>query len=251
MATDEPTPPQDFAQLYEGAVTKETVSAVAKVTADKVLERFNSIKPYTATLAITRAIQIASAEHNIPEVRRLAERLGKVVDDEEVDKEKLVQLTKDYPFESVLSVYSEDLKALAFEIALIVLQTAEEEKTKSGSRSRGKSRSRSNSKRAFIIAKGEKSIEAMRNSGRPTSPGKDKDFFEFMGFQVSGDGKTLTPGSFPDINGNRVTSISRTIIINDLLAGNQHWLKLGYSIVEKPEEAPQASQGSDQLRAVS
>jgi hypothetical protein len=72
-----------------------------------------------------------------------------------------------------------------------------------------------------------------------------------MGFQVSQDGKSLTPESFPDSNGSRVTAISRKVIINDMLSGNKHWIGRGYSITEKQVEAQQEPQTNDHLRAVS
>ena len=251
MATDQPTPPQDFEQLYEGAVNKDNVSALAKATAEKVLLRLNNIKPYTATLAIIQSIQEASAAHDIPEVRKLATRLEKVIGDEDAAREKLTEMTDDFPFESVICAYPEHIKSLAYEIALLVITTAEEEKCKTRSRNRGESQGRGKPKPTFIIKKGDQSIEVMRNTGRPKQPGADKAFYDFMGFQVSPDGKTLTPGSFPDINGNRISTISKKVIIDDLLAGNNHWLSRGYSIIEKSAEAQQAPQGSDQLRAVS
>lgn len=251
MATDQPTPPQDFEQLYEGAVNKENISPLAKATAEKVLLRLNSIKPYTATLAILKSIQEASAAHDIPEVVRLSARLDKVKGDEDANMEKLAQMTEDFPFESLLSVYSEDLKNLAYEIALIVINTAQDEKAKSRTRSRGEGQSRNKQKPTFIIKKGDQSIEVVRNAGRPALPGVDKGFYEFMGFQVSQDGKSLTPESFPDSNGNRVTSISRKVIINDMLSGNKHWSARGYTITEKPPEDLQSPQPSDHLRAVS
>jgi hypothetical protein len=251
MATDQPTTPQDFAQLYEGAVNKDNVSALAKATAEKVLLRLTSIKPYTATLAILKSIQEASAAHDIPEVVRLSARLDKVKGDEDADMEKLAQVTSDFKFESLLSVYSEELKSLAYEIALIVINTAEEAKAKGRNRSRGESQGGDKPKPTFIIKKGDQSIEVMRNTGRPALPGVDKDFYEFMGFQVSQDGKSLTPESFPDNNGNRVTSLSRKVIINDMLSGNKHWIGRGYTVTEKPAEAQQAPQTNDHLRAVS
>lgn len=244
MATDEPTSPQDFKQLYEGAVNKDNVSALAKATAEKVLLRLTSIKPYTATLGILKSIQEASAAHDIPEVVRLSARLDKVKGDEDANMEKLAQVTTDFPFESLLSVYSEEIKSLAYELALIVISTAEESKSKG--RARG-----DKPKTTFIITKGDQSIETTRNAGKPALPGADKEFYEFMGFQVAEDGRSVTPNSFPDINGARITKLSRKLIINDMLAGNSHWSSRGYAIQEKSEQAPKVPQGVDQLRAVS
>jgi hypothetical protein len=250
MATDEPTSPQDFKQLYEGAVDKDNVNALAKATAEKVLQRLTSIKPYTATLGILKSIQEASAAHDIPEVVRLSARLDKVKGDEDADMEKLAKLAEEFPFESLLSVFSEEIKNLAYEIALIVINTAEETKAKGRNRNRAEG-GIDKPKPTFIIKKGDQSIEVVRNTSRPPLPGVDRDFYEFMGFQVSQDGKSLTPESFPDSNGSRVTAISRKVIINDMLSGNKHWIGRGYSITEKQVEAQQEPQTNDHLRAVS
>jgi hypothetical protein len=79
------------------------------------------------------------------------------------------------------------------------------------------------------------------NKGRPANPGVDRAFYEFLGFQVSDDGKSLSPDSYKDAHGQTTTSISRKWIILELLKGNPQWISMGYSISQKtktPEAEP-------------
>ncbi|MNI71026.1 hypothetical protein D3C73_1268760 [compost metagenome] len=61
-------------------------------------------------------------------------------------------------------------------------------------------------------------------------PGAEREFFEFLGFDISEDGRLLDPITFVNAKGETVQSSSKKAVIDDLLAGNKYWTDRGYRI---------------------
>lgn len=223
----------DFEKAHSEAVANEAVSPISKSVSEALFSRLSKIKPRTATLHITKDIEIASAACNVDEVLRLAKRLEQTKDEEKAQTEQLIEISKEFSFEELIAAYPKELKNLSHELALLAINVCEEAISKSKKRDRSSTRRKVN-QQVYVITKDGKSIESTMNKARPANPGVDRDFYEFFGFQVSPDGKSLTPNSYEDSNGQTITKISRKSLILELLKGNTRWISLGYTIAEKP-----------------
>ena len=244
--TNESTvPTSDFKDVYQQGVDDDSISAAAKVCAVKVLERLTSIKPHTSSTVITDKMQAAITANDLPEIIRLAKQLEELKKTEDEHLDKLVKMSDEYRFDELLAAYPSELEALAYELATIAMNSANEALTKSKKRDRsGERRSRSSGK-AYVLSHDGKSMEIVPNVGAPASPGKERELFTFLGFSVSEDGRTLSPAVFTAIDGTETPSMSKKAIIEDILAGGKFWTDKGYSIIEKPA---QAKQGDSQAK---
>lgn len=239
LGTDENQKPEvNFEKAHAEAVANEAVSPISKSVSEALFARLSKIKPQTATLHITKDIEIASAACDVDEVLRLAKRLEQTKHDEKAQTDQLLEISKEFSFEELIAAYPKEVMSLAHELALLAINTSEEAIAKSQKRDRSTTRKKVDPL-VYVISKDGKSIECTMNKGRPANPGVDRAFFEFLGFQVSADGKSLSPDSYKDANGQTTTSISRKWIILELLKGNPEWISKGYTISEKAK-APEA-----------
>lgn len=223
----------DFKDRYEAAIGRADHGTMSKACAEKVLDRLMSIKPNSQSTELTKQIQAAAAVNDIQLILSLSKKLLELDENEHAHIEKLASMRSEYSFEQLLSAFPEELQQLAYELAFEVLTATEravsaKNKRQSGGRAAKIAKS-------YVISHGDKTIEAMPNTGRPANPGADRDFYQFMGFEVSEDGRTLTPDSFSNKEGVVISMISKKSIIDDLLAGNQTWVANGYGIVEAPQ----------------
>lgn len=233
LGNDENQKPEvDFEKAHAEAVANEAVSPISKSVAEALFARLTKIKPRTATLHIIKKIETASAACNVDEVVRLAKRLEQTKLDEKAQTDQLLEISKDFPFEELIAAYPKEFMNLAHEIALLAINASEDAISKSKKRDRSTTRKKGDQP-VYVISKDGKSIECTMNKGRPANPGVDRAFYEFLGFQVSDDGKSLSPDSYKDANGQTTTSISRKWIILELLKGNPEWTSMGYTISEK------------------
>jgi hypothetical protein len=241
LGTDDNQKPEvNFEKAHAEAVANEAVSPISKSVSEALFARLSKIKPRTATLHITKDIEIASAACNVDEVLRLAKRLEQTKHDEKAQTDQLLEISKEFSFEELIAAYPKEVISLAHELALLAINASEEALAKSKKRDRSTTRKKGN-QQVYVISKDGKSIECTMNKGRPANPGVDRPFYEFLGFKVSDDGKSLSPDSYKDANGQTTTSISRKWIILELLKGNSEWISMGYTISEKtktPESEP-------------
>jgi hypothetical protein len=242
LGTDDNQKPEvNFEKAHAEAVANEAVSPISKSVSEALFARLSKIKPRTATLHITKDIEIASAACNVDEVLRLAKRLEQTKHDEKAQTDQLLEISKEFSFEELIAAYPKEVMSLAHELALLAINASEEAIALSKKRIRTTTRGKKSESEVYVISKDGKSIECTMNKGRPANPGVDRAFYEFLGFQVSDDGKSLSPDSYKDANGQTTTTISRKWIIMELLKGNPQWVSMGYTISQKaktPESEP-------------
>jgi hypothetical protein len=248
MTTDSPQTSEspviitDYKQIYLSSADDQTVGVIAKECGAKVLERLTSIKPNSAASVITQQMQAAITDNNVTEILRLADSLKIMKETEDAHLVKLIEISKEFRFDELLAAYPEEMEALAYEVAVLAIVSAEAaiQSQKKRVRSTASSSSSRNRKilkaNTYIISCHGRSIEASPNKGRPANPGVDRAFYEFMGFSVSEDGKQMTPSSFVDKAGNEVKNVSKKAILEDLHEGNPYWVEKGFSMVAKNAE---------------
>jgi len=226
--------PGDFENAYSALVNSTGISVVSRATANALVDRMLQGKESSQTASITKRIAEAATTGNTALIFSLTDELKKIKDSEQARNEKLKEVASGYTFTELLRAYPEDYRELVHELATLVLQTNEEGLAK------GKKRNSTPGNRPFrdtgplyIISHGGKHIEARKNVGSPKLPGAEKDFYEFMGLEVSEDGKLVNPSSFTNIKGEVVPTNSKKNIINDLLAGHKYWIDRGFRIKEK------------------
>lgn len=233
---------------YEDAITRSDHHNLAKHTAEKVLNKIFGIRPDSRSNDVMEQIQEASRRNDSLEIIRLSKILESQEAEQSSRLNKLTELKSEFSFADLLAAYKDDVQELAYDLAYMVLegtQHAIENSNKSGKASQRAPRTPRVAK-SYIISKGDQTLTAAPNTGRPAAPGTEREFFEFFGFAVSEDGKTLEPSSFVDAEGQQVTVVSKKAIINDLLAENSTWAKKGYSIREAealPDESAQSDAG--------
>lgn len=236
---------EDYQVAYLEGSKDEGISAVAKACASKVLERLVSIRPHSNVVVITDQMQAAIACNDVKEILRLSKQLEALQKEEESQLAKLVEMSDQFRFDELLSAYPNETKALAYELAVLVMSAAQEESQKTKKRDRSGGRRTRSSGKTYIVHRGEKSIEIVPNVGAPASPGQERDVFTFLGFEVSSDGKMVTPAVFTDKSGVETTAKSKKAIIEDMLAGGSYWSSRGFTIseksAEKPEDDPQST----------
>lgn len=230
-----------YEDLYQNGLGDVTVSGVAKECARKVLQRLTSIQPHSNASDITIKMQAAIASNDVSQILLLADELKTLKEQEDAHYENLKKMGEEFTFEEILSAYPEQLSNLAHELAWLAMETTQAAINKARVSSRSGTRKPKSPAKSFQITKGDQTMIITPNTGRPNSPGKDREAFEFLGFQVATDGSHLIPSVFTDKDGNEVNANSKKAIINDMLAGGPHWIDLGYSICEHTPESEVAS----------
>ncbi|MNN37428.1 hypothetical protein D3C81_1513780 [compost metagenome] len=120
-------------------------------------------------------------------------------------------------------------KDLAYELGLLVLMKTQEG-LKSSKKPSQPRKDRLPKGTIYVISHQGQMIEAQKNAGAAKLPGAEREFFEFLGFDISEDGRLLDPITFVNAKGETVQSSSKKAVIDDLLAGNKYWTDRGYRI---------------------
>ncbi|MFK4136501.1 hypothetical protein ACI2KR_30155 [Pseudomonas luteola] len=228
-----------FKDRYETSLTSEIHNPASRNLAEKVLNRLLDIKPNKTSLDLTARIHEASAKGNVELILQLSDELKKRKEEEDAQLARLTGMKSEYTFDELLTAFPEELQALAYELAYEVLNGVEaalngsKRKRRSGEDTAVAANRRPKTAKTYVISRNGKQILATTNTGRPSHPGNDREFFEFLGFSISEDGKTLNPPTFTDISGNSKAAISKKAIIEDMLAGNENWSVGGYKIQEQ------------------
>lgn len=222
-------PSIDIETLYRAAATSEDTSAAARNIAKAVVDRLLEVKQDAQTSDLTRRIQQAASESNSDLIFRLADELKAVKSGERDRQARLVQLADEFTFEELLEAFPTDLKEMAYEIGLLILQKSSE----------GTKRSRPRPPAPHYIIENEDghTVEVVRGVGKPKLPGAEADFYLFMGFSVAEDGRAVKPPSFFSTHAGEIVPTTKKALIDDLLAGGEKWKKEGYSI--KLKEVPE------------
>lgn len=237
--------PIDYKAIYEEGLGNESLSAIAKACSSQVFERLASIKPHTSSTVITGKMQAAIEKNDVSEILKLAEQLKALKTEEDSHIEQLTEMSKQFRFDELLAAYPEELEQLAYELAVLAMTSTEaaiqlsKKRNRSEAGGSGRKRNRSKSKKTFIVSHDGKFVEVVPNAGRPANPGNEREFFEFLGFVISEDGRTMTPSVFTDKAGQEANALSKKAIIEDMLAGNPLWADKGYTITEKPIVSPE------------
>lgn len=226
--------PGEYESSYDALVKAPGISPVSRAPANALVDRMLQAAASSKTSDITKRIAEAAASGNTAMIFSLTDELKAHKDAEQARTSQLLDIAKNFTFSEVLRAFSGEYRELVFELAILSVRSSEEALTKP------RKRSASNGTRQFrdtgplyIISHNGKQIEARKNVGSPKLPGAEKEFYEFMGFDVSEDGRTLTPPTFTNKHGEVVQSNSKKNIINDLLAGSKLWADRGFRIKVK------------------
>lgn len=226
---EQPPADSDFETLYNGAINSDQVGPIARATAQKVVERFLAIQVDNDTTELTRKIQQAAGDNDYDLIMSLTDELRAAKEAENQRHARLIKISDEFTFNELLHAFPADLKDLTHEIALLVIKQIEEGLKKSKSRS-PRAGVKRESKNRYLIKLGDKSIEAVPNVGKRKTPSSDREFYEFMGFELSEDGRSVIPEHFTNKKGAVIENVSKKSVIEDLLAGNELWTDKGYSI---------------------
>lgn len=228
--------PGDFENAYTSLVNSAGITPMSRAVANALLERMNQGKESTKTNGITQKIAEAAARGDTALIFSLTDELKKIKDSEAERSGKLKQLADGFTFSEVLRAFPGEYRELMHELGLLAIEHVE-----TGLKNRGRRASSGEGNRPFrdtgptyIISHNGSHFEAKKNVGAAKSPGAERGFYEFMGLEVSADGKTLNPATFTNSKGEVVPTNSKKNIINDLLAGHKLWLDKGFRIKEKP-----------------
>lgn len=226
--------PGDFENAYSALVNSAAISPVSRAPANALIDRMTRASGSSVTAQVTKRIADAAASGDTDLIFSLTDELKEIKNKVRERSEKLQGLANGFTFREVLQAFPEEYREFVHELATLVLQTTEEGLAK------GKKRNSTPGNRPFrdtgplyIISHSGKHFEARKNVGSPKLPGAEKDFYEFMGLEVSEDGKLVNPSSFTNIKGEVVPTNSKKNIINDLLAGHKYWIDRGFRIREK------------------
>jgi hypothetical protein len=229
MTTDTTT---EFETLYKAAVGSAELSTVSRGSANSLIERLMESRNDPTALDLTRRIQEAAGQGDTDAIFRLTDELRHAKAAENERSAKLTKLAEEFTFMDLLRAYPKDFRDLTYELGLLVLQKTQEglatykkpARQRSGKEPKGT---------VYVISHNGESIEAMKNIGAARLPGAEVEFFEFLGFDISSDGRLLDPPTFVNINGETVPANSKKAVIEDLLAGNKFWMDRGYRIKTK------------------
>lgn len=229
--------PGDFENAYNALVNNSGINAISRQSANALVDRMLQAKESGKTAGITKRIAEAAAKGDTALIFTLTDELKDVKNTEQARNEKLQEVASGFTFTELLRAFPGDYRELVHELATLVLQATEEGLAKSKKRgSSSGARPFRDTGPTYIITHNGKQFEAKKNVGAAKSPGAEKDFYEFMGLEVSADGKTLDPATFVNSKGETVPTNSKKNIINDLLAGHKFWLDKGFRIREKPTQ---------------
>lgn len=231
-------PGGDFEIAYNAAVQSAALKPVSRASANVLIERLLRVHESSQASNLTQQIQDAAAKGNTDLIFSLTDELRRAKDNEQKRSDKLLEVASGFSLAEVLRAYPDQYRELVFEVALLVLETAE--KGSKGTKRDGENpRPFRDTGPTYIISHNGLHFEAKKNVGAAKSPGAERGFYEFMGLEVSADGKTLDPATFVNIKGETVPTNSKKNIINDLLAGHKLWLDKGFKIREKQGHAGQ------------
>lgn len=231
-------------EIYERALSSQEYHAMAKHCSEKVLDRLMNIKPNSRSSALAKEIHEASGKGDIAKILSLSEELKTMQEEESERVGRLAEMRNEYSFEELLSAFHEDLEQVAYQLAIDILEGAQQAiKGPKTTAARTKRSRAPKTAKTYIIECSGQQIQAVPNTARPAAPSADREFYEFMGFELTEDGKALIPGSFTNAEGQEIAVISKKVIIDDLIAGNALWAEKGYVI--RDSELP-ADSKSDQ-----
>lgn len=228
MTTDVP---QDFETLYKAAVNSAELSPASRAVANAVIERLVATKKAPIETDLAARIKEAADAGDVDQIFKLTDKLREAKADEEAQSAKLRQIAGDFTLAEVLKAFPREFNDLVHELGLIVLQTCERHRgrSKGGGAHKGSSRPLGPT---YVISHRGRSIEAQKNVGKPSRPGAERAFYEFLGFKVSLDGSSLTPSVIPNAAGEDVIP-SKKHIIEGILAEEDYWAGQGYTAKEK------------------
>lgn len=234
-------PGGDFELAYNASVQNAELKPVSRASANALIERLLKVHESSQSSSLTQQIQEAAAKGNTDLIFSLTDELRRTKDNEQKRADKLLEVASGFTLAEVLRAYPEQYRELVHEVALLVLETTEKgiKAGKRQSSGEGSPRPFRDTGPTYIISQNGQHFEAKKNVGAAKSPGAEKAFYEFMGLDVSADGKTVDPATFVNIKGDTVPTNSKKNIINDLLAGHKLWLDKGFRIREKPSTAGQ------------
>jgi hypothetical protein len=233
MTTDNTT---GFEAKYKAEVLRSDLSVVSRGAANAVVETLLATRNDPQSAELLKQIQAAAAAGDTDQIEQLADQLKTVKTAEAQRNGRLVEMAREYSLKDVLRAFPA-FKDLVYELGLLVLEASEKGlKQKKTPRPAGERPFRDTGP-LYVISHDGKHIEVRKNVGAAKSPGAEKEFYDFMGLDVSADGKQVSPASFVNIKGETVPTQSKKNIINDLLAGHKFWLEKGFRIREKPVQS--------------
>ena len=224
----------DYETLYKAAVDSSDLSSVARAGANSVINRLFESRNDATAADLTRRIHEAAGQGDTDAIFKLTDELKQAKAAENERNSRLLKIADEFTFAEVLRAYPRDYSELVYELGLLVLQKTQEGLAtyKKPTRSRTGSEAKGT---VYLISHNGETIEAMKNIGAAKLPGGEREFFEFLGFGVSQDGRLLDPPQFVNAKGDVVQANSKKNVIEDLLAGNKYWTDRGYRIRVKEE----------------
>lgn len=237
MDTD--TSGTDFETLYKAAVNSADLNAVSRGAANGVIDRLFESRNTVQAAELTRRIQEAAAQGDTDLIFKLTDELKVAKGAESERNARLIKMADEFSLMDVLRAFPA-FKELVYELGLLVLQKTEEgialsKKRPKTTTPRPSRSGRGQGGQVYLISHNGQTIEAMKNVGAAKLPGAEKEFFEFLGFDISTDGRILNPATFTNIQGETVQANSKKAVIEDLLAGNKTWMDRGYRIKVKED----------------
>lgn len=229
MTTDNTT---GFEAKYRAEVLRSDLSVVSRGSANAVVETLLANRNDPQSADLLKQIQEAAAAGDSDKIEQLADQLKSVKTAEAQRNGRLVEMAREYSLKDVLRAFPA-FKDLVYELGLLVLETTEEGMKQQKKSPRAAERGFRDTGPLYVISHEGKHIEVRKNVGAAKSPGAEKEFYDFMGLDVSADGKQVAPATFVNIKGETVPTQSKKNIINDLLAGHKLWLDKGFRIREK------------------
>lgn len=230
-----------FEALYKSAVQSSDLSVISRGTATALIDHLLTTQNDPQATNLTLQIQEAAAKGDTDTIFRLTDELRQAKTAQSQRGTELVRLAREYTLMDVLRAFPA-FREMIYEMGLLVLQKTEEgvkaKKPRSGSSTRPRRNSEHPKGTIFLISRNGKTLAAQKNNGAPKQPAHEREFFEFLGFEISGDGKSLTPPTFTNKDGQLVSVSSKKVVIDDLLAGGKFWADKGYKIAVKPTETP-------------
>lgn len=223
----------EFETLYKAAVESADLSRLTRAVANKVMDRLFETAKDKKSNGLTERIAAAATSGDLATIFALVEELKQTQSAEEARNERLYKLTEEFTFPELLHAYNTDFKDLTYEIGLIIIQQMKEGAPKEGKKSASKPRKGMPS---YKITRGSKHVIVKPRPGVPLAPGLEREFFEFMGFNISEDGKAITPSTFRNNKGQMV-AVTKKAVVTDVAAGSQDWADRGYAIaIIEPKE---------------
>lgn len=215
----------DYQTLYKGAVESAELSPVSRAVANAVIDRLVSTSKAPLELDLAARIKDAAASGNIDQILQLSDKLRAAKADEEAQSAKLRQLAGEYTFPELLKAFPTEFNDLVYELGLLIIRTTEANLPRG--RNRGGSRP-GVPVPVYVISHNGRTIEASKNVGAAKRPGSEKEFYEFLGFQVSADGRRVKPSTIHNASGEEVAATKKNII-EGILAEADYWVGQGYS----------------------